>query len=59
MQSRGNKFFVLGDAHTDDGTYYTSFKTVVNIGEWDTSGDSVIWKRVNVVPDFAITDGLP
>jgi hypothetical protein len=59
LQSHGDKFFVLGDANSDNGTNYTRIINVVNIGQWDATGDSVIWNRVSVEPDFATTGGLP
>ena len=59
LQSHGDKFFVLGDANEDNGTNYTRIINVVNIGQWDATGDSVIWNRVSVEPDFATTGGLP
>ncbi len=59
LQSHGNKFFVLGDANTDNDTTYTKIVNIVNIGQWDATGDSVIWHRVSLEPDFATADGLP
>jgi len=59
LQSHGDKFFVLGDANADNGTNYTRIVYIVNIGQWDATGDSVIWNRVSVEPDFATTGGLP
>jgi hypothetical protein len=59
LQSHGDKFFVLGDANEDNGSNYTRIVYIVNIGQWDATGDSVIWHRVPVEPDFATTDGLP
>lgn len=59
LQERNGKFFVLGDANTDDGTQYTSFTTVINRGIWDPTGDSVIWSRYYHVPDYLTTNGYP
>lgn len=59
LQSHGDKFFVLGDANADNGTNYTRIVYIVNIGQWDATGDSVIWHRVSVEPNFATTGGLP
>lgn len=55
-QARGDKFFVLGDANTDDGTYYTGYTTIVNMGQWDATGDSVVWTTSAHVPDY-LTNG--
>ncbi|HPX45050.1 MAG TPA: T9SS type A sorting domain-containing protein [Bacteroidales bacterium] len=59
LQSHGDKLFVLGDANSDNGTNYTRIINVVNIGQWDATGDSVIWNRVSIEPDFATSNGLP
>ncbi|MCX7697665.1 MAG: T9SS type A sorting domain-containing protein [Bacteroidales bacterium] len=59
LQERKGKFFVLGDANTDNGTQYTSFVTVINRGIWDPTGDSVIWSRSYHVPNFLTSNGLP
>ena len=56
LQARGNKFFVVGNANTDDGTNYTSITTIVNNGMWDATGDSVVWSRSANVPAY-LTDG--
>lgn len=56
LQARGNKFFVLGDANTDDGSFYTGYTTIVNKGAWDATGDSVVWTTVSHIPDY-LTDG--
>ncbi|PLW93686.1 MAG: hypothetical protein C0592_05330 [Marinilabiliales bacterium] len=55
-QARGDKFWALGDANTDDGQFYTGFTTIINKGTWDATGDSVIWTRTAHVPDY-LTDG--
>jgi len=60
LQERKGKFFVLGDDNRDNGNNYTSFKTIINRGLWDPTGDSVLWSRSVLVPNF-LTDpsGLP
>ena len=60
LQERKGKFFVLGEDNRDNGTNYTSFKAIINHGVWDPTGDSVIWSRSVLVPNF-LTDlsGLP
>lgn len=57
LQNRANKFFVLGNANTDDGTNYTSIKTTVNVGVMQA--DTVAWVRKYITPDFLTSNGLP
>ena len=59
QQCRGGKIFLYGDANTDDGTNYTSFHTTLNIGTFNTVGDSVDWVRVGHTPDYILYNGLP
>jgi hypothetical protein len=59
LQTHGDKFFVLGNAYEDNGTNYTKIVDIVNIGQWDSTGDSVIWHRVSIEPDFPMSGGLP
>ncbi len=56
MQSRGNKVFLYGDANTDDGTYYTSIHTTVNIGTFNSTNQDFDWVRVSHTPGY-LTDG--
>jgi hypothetical protein len=58
MQSHGDKFFVMGNANTDDGTNYTSYKNIINNGVWNAGANKVDWTRVAHVPDFIdVLDG--
>lgn len=61
LQNRGDKFWVLGNANEDDGTQYTSFKTVINKGTWDATADTIIWTTYAHVPDYIInsSSGFP
>ncbi len=56
LQTRGDKFFVVGEANTDDGTNYTGFTTIINKGLWNSTGDSVDWSRSVNIPAY-LTDG--
>ena len=62
LQNRGNKIFVLGEANVDAITYFNSFRTIINVGEWQ--GNSINWTRYSFIPDFALNphghpDGFP
>lgn len=63
MQSRGGNIFLYGNANTDNGTNYTSFKTVVNIGTWNSGLNKFDWIRVPHTPGYIVNylgypDGL-
>lgn len=57
MQARANKVFLYGDNNTDDGTNYTGFTTIVNIGTFNTTSNAFDWIRVPHTPAY-ILDGV-
>jgi len=60
LQARGSNFFVLGNDHKDNGTYYTEFNTIICKGEWNNANNKVDWAFSLLQPDFALgPDGLP
>lgn len=53
MQStESGKVFVQGNANTDDGTYYTSFETIIGIGTFNGGTNAFDWDYISHVPDF-------
>ncbi len=58
LQARGDKFFVLGDAHTDNTVNYLTFLTIFNVGVWQSG--AVNWSRYTLDPGYALNPaGLP
>ncbi len=58
MQAHGDKFFILGNGHLDNGVNYTTFRTIINAGAWQSG--AVSWSRYALDPDFALDPaGLP
>ncbi|MEI8202073.1 MAG: T9SS type A sorting domain-containing protein [Bacteroidota bacterium] len=61
MIATNNNVWVNANWDLDNGTNYTSFKTIVNKGVFNSSNNSFTWTQKAMVPDYAVTasTGLP
>lgn len=48
-----------GDANTDDGTNYTSFKTIVDVGTFNAGNNAFDWTDFTHVPGYPMYQGFP
>ncbi|MBU0487767.1 MAG: T9SS type A sorting domain-containing protein [Bacteroidetes bacterium] len=53
------KVRVYGDANTDDGAFYTSYKTIVNVGTFNSGTHSFDWSQFAHSPQYAVYNNLP
>jgi len=58
--TKNGNVFVLGERNTDNGQYYTSYKTVINKAVFNSGTNAFDWSEIEVVPAYTVgSNGTP